>query len=180
LRPTKGSLIDFSFEQVVGDFSFPVGSIEANKYFTLYERADGSGRHVLALRSQVSLAGSNTPVFERFYAGGFRSIRGFAFRGVGPSENGFEVGGDFMWLNSIEYQVPIKANDQIYAVAFVDSGTVESRMEVKDYRVSVGVGVRFVVPMLGPVPIALDLGFPVVKGPGDHEQVFGFWLGFTH
>src|SRR5262249_11539726 len=132
LRPTKGSLIDFSFEQVLGDFSFPVGSIEANKYFTIYERTDGSVSHVLTLRSQVALAGSNAPVFERFYAGGFRSIRGFAFRGVGPNVNGDEVGGDFMWLNSIEYQVPIKANDQIYAVAFVDSGTVHSRVEVKD------------------------------------------------
>lgn len=180
LRPTRGSLVDFSFEQVLGDFTFPVGSIEANKYFTLHERADGSGRHVLALRSQVALTGSHAPVFERFYAGGFRSIRGFAFRGVGPVQNGFELGGDFMWLNSIEYQVPIKANDQIYAVAFVDSGTVESRLEVKDYRVAAGFGVRFIVPMLGPVPIALDFGFPIVKGPGDKEQVFGFWLGFTH
>jgi len=39
-------------------------------------------------------------------------------------------------------------------------------------------GVRIQVPMLGPVPIALDFGFPIVKGPGDKEQVFSFWLGF--
>ena len=44
---------------------------------------------------------SNAPVFERFYAGGFRSLRGFGFRGVGPETNGFRVGGDFMLLNSI-------------------------------------------------------------------------------
>jgi outer membrane protein assembly complex protein YaeT len=180
LRPTEGSLVDLSYEQVVGDFSFPVLNLEANKYFTVYQRADGSGRHVLALRSQISWAGSNTPVFERFYAGGFRSIRGFAFRGVGPETNGYEVGGDFMFLNSIEYQVPIKANDQIYAVAFLDSGTVEPTTEIKNYRVSAGFGVRFVVPMLGPVPIALDFGFPIVKATGDHEQVFSFWLGFFH
>jgi outer membrane protein insertion porin family len=53
-------------------------------------------------------------------------------------------------------------------------------MEIKDYRVSAGFGVRFVVPMLGPVPIALDFGFPIVKGPGDREQVFSFWVGFFH
>jgi outer membrane protein assembly complex protein YaeT len=180
LRPTEGSKVTFTFEEVTGDFTFPVGTVEANKYFTVWQRADGSGRHVLALRSLVAVAGTHAPVFERFYAGGFHSIRGFQFRGVGPTENGFEVGGDFMFLNSLEYQVPIKANDQIYLVGFVDSGTVEQNVEIKNYRVSAGFGIRFVVPMLGPVPIALDFGFPIVKKDGDKEQVFSFQLGWTY
>ena len=85
-----------------------------------------------------------------------------------------------MWLNSIEYQVPIKSNDHLYFVTFLDSGTVEPRYDIKNYRVSAGVGLRVVVPMLGQLPIALDLGFPIVKGPEDHEQNFSFWLGFFH
>ncbi|HBI46286.1 MAG TPA: hypothetical protein DDY78_26050, partial [Planctomycetales bacterium] len=123
-------------------------------------------------------AGANTPVYERFYAGGFRSIRGFEFRGVGPDVNGFKVGGDFQVLNSLEYQVPLVAKDAIYAVGFIDSGDVESRVGFKDYRVSAGVGLRIVVPALGQVPIALDFGVPIVKGPNDLKQVFSFWLGF--
>ena len=43
-----------------------------------------------------------------------------------------------------------------------------------------GVGLRIVVPMLGPVPIALDFGFPIVKAPEDREQIFSFWIGFFH
>ena len=89
-------------------------------------------------------------------------------------------GGDFLFLNSLEYQIPILANDQLFFVAFVDSGTVEPSVEIKDYRVAAGVGARIVVPMLGPVPIALDFGFPIVKGPGDREQLFSFWVGFFH
>src|SRR5262249_28430628 len=147
------------------------------KYFTIYQRPDGSGRHVLAARSQVAWAGTEAPVFERFYMGGFRSLRGFAFRGVGPNVDGFEVGGDFMFANSLEYQVPLTANDHFYVVGFVDSGTVESRIGIKDYRVSAGVGARIIVPMLGPVPIALDFGFPIVRGPNDHEQLFSFYIG---
>ena len=177
LRPTEGSYVQASFEQFLGDFSFPQILVEGNKYFTTYERADGSGRHVLALRSQIGWTGSNTPVFERFYAGGFQSLRGFEFRGVGPDVLGFKVGGDFLFLNSLEYQIPILANDHLYAVAFVDSGTVERQVEIRDYRVSAGFGLRIVVPMLGPVPIALDFGFPIVKGPTDHEQVFSFYVG---
>ncbi len=180
LHPTKGTVLEFSYEQVMGDFTFPKIGVEANQYFTMYQRADGSGRHVLQLHSQVDWAGSNAPVFERFYAGGFQSLRGFAYRGVGPELDGFRLGGDFMFLNSIEYQIPVMANDRLFLVGFIDSGTVESNVSIKDYRVSAGVGLRVVVPMLGPVPIALDLGFPIVKGPNDHEQVFSFWLGFFH
>jgi outer membrane protein assembly factor BamA len=179
LRPTEGTLVSASYEQVFGDHTYPLLNLEANQFFTVYQRADGSGRHVVALRSQVSWAGDNTPVYDRYFAGGFRSLRGFAFRGVSPeSPNGYRIGGDFMFLNSVEYQIPVLANDSFYFVSFVDSGTVEPRTEIRDYRVSAGFGVRFMVPMLGPVPIALDFAFPIVKGPRDQEQVFSFWLGF--
>jgi outer membrane protein insertion porin family len=180
LRATEGSVLDLSFEQFLGDFNFPQLNAEFSKYWTTYQRADGSGRHVLALHSEVAWTAPDTPVFERFYAGGFRSMRGFEFRGVGPALDGFELGGDFMLLNSLEYQIPILANDNLYAVFFCDTGTVESKVEIKDYRVSVGTGLRITVPMMGPLPIALDVGFPVVRGPQDHLQVFSFWVGFFH
>jgi outer membrane protein insertion porin family len=180
VRATEGSLVEASFEQFFGDFTFPQIVIEGSKYWTVYERPDGSGRHVLAGRSELGWSGSNTPVFERFYAGGFRSMRGFEFRGVGPDINGFKVGGDFLLLNSLEYQFPVLANDHLYGVVFVDSGTVESSVEIRNYRIAVGAGIRIFVPYLGPVPIALDLGFPIVKGPNDKEQVLSFWVGFFH
>lgn len=178
LRPTEGSMLEASYEQVLGDFTFPLVSVEGSKYFTIYQRPDGSGRHVLAARSQFGIAGANAPVFERFYAGGFRTLRGFEFRGVGPDDNGFKTGGKFMLLNSLEYQIPIRANDMLYTVFFVDGGTVERDVELKNYRVTAGAGLRIVVPMLGPVPIALDFGFPIAKARGDRDQIFSFWLGF--
>jgi outer membrane protein insertion porin family len=180
IRPTQGSQIQASYEELTGEFTFGVLNLLFNKYFTTFKRPDGSGRQVLVYRGQFGLASDNTPVYERFFAGGFTSIRGFQFRGVGPNENGFFVGGDFMLLNSLEYQVPVVANDNIFLVGFVDSGTVSPRInEFSNYAVSVGFGIRFTVPMLGPVPIALDFGFPVVKPPGDITQVFNFWMGFT-
>jgi outer membrane protein insertion porin family len=73
--------------------------------------------------------------------------------------------------------VPVRANDQLYLVGFIDAGTVERDIEINNYRVSAGVGLRIVVPMMGPVPIALDFGFPIVRAPQDREQVFSFWVG---
>ena len=180
IRPTTGSQIQASYEELTGEFTFGVVNVLLNKFWTTYQRPDGSGRHVLVYRGQAGLSSNNTPVYERFFAGGFTTIRGFQWRGVGPNTNGFFTGGDFMLLNSLEYQIPVKANDQIFLVGFVDSGTVSPTInQFSNYAVSAGFGIRFTVPMLGPVPIALDLGFPLVSPPGDIKQIFNFWMGFT-
>jgi outer membrane protein assembly factor BamA len=178
LRPTEGGVFDISYEHVFGDYTFPNFNVMASRYFTTFQRKDGSGKQVFSIRSQVGIEGTNAPVYERFFAGGMRSIRGFQFRGVGPNENGFMMGGSFLFLNSIEYQIPILANDSLAFVTFVDSGTVERRIGITDYRVSAGFGFRITIPALGPVPIALDFGFPIVKGERDRDQLFSFWLGF--
>lgn len=178
LMPTSGSVVDFGVEQVLGDYQFPIGTVEASKFFTIWQRKDGSGKHVLAARTQVTVMGGNAPVFERVYAGGIRSFRGFSFRGVGPNENQLNVGGTFAFLNNIEYQVPILANDKLYFASFIDHGTVERGFGIKDYRVAVGVGLRIVVPALGPLPIALDFAVPLTRSPYDSKQLFSFYMGW--
>jgi len=179
IYPTNGSVFDIGYEQVLGDYTFPIGTAEYTKFLSskYLQREDGSGKHVVAVRSQVSIAGSNAPVFERFYAGGFRSLRGFTFRGVGPSENNLHVGGTFSLLNTVEYQIPILQNDKLFFVTFLDHGTVERNVEIKNYRVSAGFGFRIAVPALGPLPIALDFAFPLNQRETDNKQMFSFYVG---
>jgi outer membrane protein insertion porin family len=178
IRPTNGSVFEFNYEQVFGDYTYPLVTGEFTSFWTTWSRLDGSGRHVLAFRSQGSWAGDDTPVYDRFYAGGFRSIRGFQFRGVGPHVGEYNVGGTFAFLNSIEYQIPVVPSDSLYVVGFVDSGTVGRSVSLADYRVTAGVGLRISMPqLLGPVPLAIDFGFPLRDAPGDKRQVFSFWIG---
>ncbi len=54
------------------------------QFFRLFERADHTGCRVLSLSARVGFTGDNTPIYERYYAGGFSSLRGFEFRGVSP------------------------------------------------------------------------------------------------
>ncbi|HMP01976.1 MAG TPA: BamA/TamA family outer membrane protein [Gemmatales bacterium] len=178
LRPTEGNLFELAYEQGLGDYTFPILTAEDNQYFTLYERPDGSGRHVLQLRAMVGWSGDDTPVFERFFAGGIHTIRGFDFRGVGPDERGFKLGGNFMFIGSVEYQIPLIASDKVFAVVFSDFGTVESNVEIRDFRVSVGAGLRLIVPMFGPLPIALDWAYPLAKKESDDRRLFNFSVGF--
>ncbi|MDZ4689564.1 MAG: BamA/TamA family outer membrane protein, partial [Planctomycetaceae bacterium] len=122
---------------------------------------------------------SGTPIFEDFYAGGFQSSRGFAVRGVTPVENGVEVGGQFQLLGSVEYQVPVMANEMVKAVVFSDFGTVDSDVTLDKFRLSVGAGLRVTVPGMGPVPIALDWAVPIMKEDIDREQLFSFYIGIN-
>ena len=130
----------------------------------------------------------NTPVYDRFFAGGFSTIRGFGFRGVSPVEfrpppNETEyahVGGDAMFLASAEFLFPLTADDMLRGVVFCDTGTVEPTINKwnASYRVAPGFGLRISVPMFGAAPIALDFAFPIVKDSTDSTQIFSFFVGF--
>ncbi len=124
---SEGHLLSGTIEETVGSFQYPRASVEWSQFFRIFERADRSGKHVLSLKVQAGYSGDDTPIFERYYAGGFSTIRGFAFRGVTPRDPvyGMGVGGDFQMLATAQYLFPITADDMLRGVVFVDAGTVE-------------------------------------------------------
>lgn len=181
--PTRGYYFEGSGEYVTGSFDYPRVEADFRKYFLLSERPDHSGRHVISYATNVGWLGDDAPIYDRFYAGGFSTMRGFDFRGASPITfvgfHGVETGGNFQWLNSLQYLFPITADDMLHGVVFCDFGTVERTVEIEDFRVAPGVGLRVTVPAMGPAPIALDFAFPVAKADFDDEQVFSFSMGFS-
>jgi outer membrane protein insertion porin family len=183
---TEGHLIQASIEQVIGTWQYPRAEIDLRQHFTMYERPDGSGRHVLSLSGSVGYTGDNTPVYDRYFAGGFSTIRGFAFRDASPMKWGSNVndmvvvGGDFQLLASAEYMFPITADDMLRGVVFCDTGTVEPTIKEwsNKYRVAPGFGLRISVPAMGPAPLAFDFAFPIAWNPGDRFEMFSFFVGF--
>jgi outer membrane protein insertion porin family len=177
--PTEGHLIELSFEQAFGSFDYPRGEFDYSQYFMMRERPDGSGRHTLAYTMKLGFSGSDTPIFENYFAGGYSTLRGFAFRGASPIDSGVRVGGEFRWLNSLEYFFPLTADDMIKGVVFCDFGTVEEDIALRgeNFRAAPGFGFRVNVPALGPAPLAFDFAFPVARAAGDDEQMFSFFFG---
>jgi outer membrane protein insertion porin family len=177
--PTKGNYLEASFEQGWGTFTFPKVQIEGRQYLTLWSRPDGSGKRFMTFRGFYGITGQDTPVYEKFYAGDFRSFRGFTYRGVGPRELGVNVGALQSLLGSVEFQFPWTANDKLQQVIFTDMGTLENSYDLKNFRLSVGTGLRIYLPqqVFGPLPIALDLAFPIIKTDQDREQIFNFFVG---
>lgn len=176
--PTEGHYLEAGYEQAFGEFHYPRGDLIARQYFTTYQRADGEGRHILALNGQITYTGDDTPIFERLYAGGFSSFRGFQFRGVTPRDNGIGVGGQWQALGSVEYIFPFNASESVRGVVFSDFGTVEKKVAFNDFRASAGAGLRVTIPAMGPLPIALDLAWPIVREDFDKTRLFSFYVGF--
>lgn len=181
--PTEGAYLELEYTQAFGDFSYPRGDVEYRRYFLVYQRDDGSGRHTLSYGSRLGFTGSDTPVFENYFAGGFSTMRGFDFRGASPLEGGIRVGGEFQWLNSIEYMFPLTSDDMIRGVAFCDFGTVERDITIdsENFRVAPGFGFRVHMPAagMGGAPLAFDFAFPVATAAGDETQMFSFYLGVS-
>ncbi len=187
LFPTRGSRTVVSVERVGtfgGDYDFTRAKLNYNKFWTM-------STDVLDRRSVLRFsfeAGqifeeNESPIFERFYAGGHSSFRGFRNRGVGPrgirantlTASTDAVGGDFQLLTGLQYEVPLM--DRILrGVIFTDQGLLTNESGLEPWRVSVGVGIRLAIPMLSQAPFALDLSIPLEAEDADQEQVLSFSL----
>ena len=177
---TEGRYLSLTYSQGFGQVDFPRLDVDYRRYFKLFERPDTSGRHTLSLGTKLGFSGSNTPVFENYFAGGFSTIRGFDFRGASPVEGDVIVGGEFQFLNTIEYMFPLTADDMVKGVLFCDYGTIEEDIEInsENFRVAPGFGFRIHMPAAGlGAPLAFDFAFPVAHADTDETEVFSFYLG---
>lgn len=184
LRPSRGAKVSLGVERIGvlgGDYEFTKLGAEHVVFFTVDE--DFLGRKtILSLRTKVDYipeGQEESPLFERYYLGG-RDFRGFRFRTISPkgvtalgAETDDPIGGSFSFFFGPQIEKPL-FKDIVSVVAFVDTGTADTDVSFENYRVSGGFGLRLYVEAIGPVPIAFDFGFPIIKQYGDEERVFSF------
>ena len=173
---TKGQYLQLSAEQGFGSFTWTKFDAEGRAYLPTGSRPDGSGKRFFTFRSHFGIATESTPVYERYFAGNFGNLRGFQYRTVSPHVFGVPTGGVMMGLGSVEYQFPWNARDTFHQIIFTDFGTVTGNYQFTDMRISVGTGLKVVLP-ISPMPFEFDLAFPVLKAPGDKVQYFNFQVG---
>ena len=178
--PTTGEDYEVSVEEVMGDFTYTILSGTYRWYHTLAE--DLSERKtVLETKFQASsIVGGDAPLFEKFYGGGNRSIRGFDYRGVSPrginpitGEEDDPVGSDWIVVANTEIVVPM-ASDTFAALFFFDAGMVETG----GIRTAIGTGIQIMLPQwFGPVPMRFELAAPLSKDETDETKAFSFSVG---
>ncbi|MDI6733690.1 MAG: outer membrane protein assembly factor BamA, partial [Planctomycetota bacterium] len=201
--PRKGYRIRLSEEYtggvLGGDFDFTKTFLTVENFNPLLDISDDK-KIVLGLTTtiaQIETMGDTekVPFFERFYAGGFRSIRGFRFRSISPKENGVSVGGKILSLFNSELTCPLYTEDigptkmEIVRLAvFYDAGNAVNGWDELKWdksrtftgydtiiRTSFGYGLRF---QIGPIPLSWDIAYPIKKLPDDDIQRVQMNFGF--
>jgi translocation and assembly module TamA len=94
-----------------------------------------------------------------FRAGGDESVRGYAYRSLGPVVDGVVTSGRSLLTASAEVQHPITPRlPALWGAAFVDAGNAAERFGNLHPKVGVGVGVRYRSPV---GPLQLDVAYGV-------------------
>lgn len=180
-NPTRGHKFRLSWEQagaLGGDYAYAKLEASYVQHWTITTDAYNR-KTVLSVRGNAGYIVGDAPVFERYYAGGIGSMRGFSFRGISP-EDGLrndKIGGDFMVLTGAEYTIPLY-EDLMHGVFFLDMGTVERDLEITSWRSAVGFGLRITLPIFGRIPMEFDLAAPLTKEDEDDTRIFSFYIGF--
>jgi outer membrane protein assembly factor BamA len=160
-----------------GDYAFYRLSAEAAQYFS------PGLETVLAFRLKLGFADAigsedNLPIFERFFAGGQKSVRGYGRRRLGPkSASDDPLGGRSLLEGSVELRRPLPIVEGLGAVIFVDFGQVSLErfdVPVDDLKFSAGPGLTYATPV---GPLSLYVGFPFDPPRGDAGWQIHFSIG---
>ncbi|MCD4780773.1 MAG: outer membrane protein assembly factor BamA [Candidatus Omnitrophica bacterium] len=181
-NPTRGLVLD-------GGVDFAGGFLGGDKDFY---RVQGKVSYYIPLKFKSVLQftlktgmvteygdSETVPIFERFFAGGARTIRGYDERKVGPLDPNTNdpVGGEAMVIANIEYTLPLI--EYVKLAAFVDTGSVWAQAEdfgTGDLFSGVGLGLRVKTPI---GPINLDYGYPLNDEPGEEGRSGKFYFSVS-
>ena len=178
-NPKKGHVITLAADQAGaiwgGQYSFFKIAAEAKKYIDIGWDTVFASRLKLGLADAIG-SDKNYPLFERFFAGGEKSVRGYGRRRLGPLDAADEpIGGLSLVEGSLELRRPVWK--EINGALFLDFGQVSKRafdLPVGNLRFSSGFGLAYATPV---GPVRLDLGFPFKPPRGDRPWQIHFSIG---
>ena len=178
----NGSFNSIGVEVNAGDLDYYKARYRHQSAFALSET------FILGLKGRIGYGESfgdvdGLPIYEKYFAGGVRSVRGYEFNSLGPLDsNGDPLGGDFQVIYSAEVLFPIEAlgsSETFRLGVYFDAGNVFADVDSFDsseLRQSVGVSAKW-FSFIG--PIEFSYAKPLNDQPEDDTQEFQFALGAT-
>ncbi|MBA3582344.1 MAG: outer membrane protein assembly factor BamA [Gammaproteobacteria bacterium] len=178
--PDKGKLQVLSYE-----LATPISDLE---YFKLDYRAEYYwpmfAKTVLLLKYSFSYGDGRhdlkeLPFYEKYTAGGIRSVRGYESRSLGPVDSrGNAYGGDFKPLGTVEYILPPPGESAAARISlFYDTGYVypdAKEFETEELHTSWGVTARWLTPMGA---LIFSYAVPLQYLDNDDIERFQFTIG---
>lgn len=167
-RPTRGSTVNLAHQVGLpflgGEYGYQRTTLLVTRYVEVREGWILAGKILPGVIFGYGGENDRVPLFQRLFAGGASSVRGYERRQLGPKDDpasfGQErdpepVGGRALFETSLELRFPLRGN--LTGAAFVDAGNVWSHpdeMSFGDLKYTPGAGVRYATPV---GPIRLDV-----------------------
>jgi outer membrane protein insertion porin family len=176
----SGHINSISLEVHGGDLDFYKTRFYHQSAFAL------SDTYTLSFKGRVGYgdgynATPDLPIFEKFTAGGVRSVRGYDYNSLGPIDSrGDHYGGNLQVISTTEILFPVEAlgsSETFRLGVYFDIGSVFADVDSYDFgelRQSLGVSAKW-FSFIG--PIEFSYAFPLNDEPGDETQNFQFALG---
>ena len=155
---------------------------------SFYLRGEVQGAYYLPVSDNIVLASRarfasipGAPVSaiapsRRLYAGGGGSVRGYAYKGIGPRNSlGDPTGGRSLTELSLEARIRTGLlGGALGIVPFIDAGTVgeDATPGFDEIKIGAGIGARYHTNF---GPLRIDVGVPLNPGPNDSK--FGVYVG---
>ncbi len=119
------------------------------------------------------------PPFEKYYAGGTRTVRGYKANRLGPRDtNGDPLGGNVRAVGNMEliFPSPFSGQEEKTRLSlFVDAGNVfNDGIEFGELRYSTGIALQWLTPI---GPLSFSVAAPLNDKDGDETESFQFTLG---
>ena len=171
--PLRGVFFTNDFQLTGGPFGGTKNFIKYSTRFSYFYPLINKSVIELRLRGGWADPFSDTnkvPIYERFFAGGANTIRGYEERKVGPVDPATNdpLGGESMFVANIEYTYPLM--EFLKVATFFDSGEVwekNSDFFSTDLKKSIGLGIRVKTPI---GPVSVDYGWPLDLLPGQQTK----------
>ena len=175
--PHRGGLLSWTGEAAPNFFGSNLQFLrtvaEARRYHTL-----GDTNIILAGRLKFGViepiqSTQQIPIFRRFFAGGYDSVRGYRLDYLGPrNAAGQPLGGEALAEGSLEARIPIYKDFR--AVAFLDFGNVflqVHNIDLGQLKYAPGLELRYMTP-IGPLGVGIGIPTNPINGHKDNYRVF--------
>ena len=176
----SGHLNAITLELFNGDLDYYKISYRHQTAFPVTDSITFGFRSRIGFGEQYSNT-SDVPFFDKFTAGGVRSVRGYERNSLGPLDSaGNPFGGNLQVINTVELLIPVEAlgsSDTFRVALYFDAGNVFEDInayESRELRQSVGLSAKW-FSVVG--PLEFSYAFPLNDQPGDDIRSFQFALG---
>ncbi len=183
LNPVSGMLNSVTVEYAGGIFGGRSSFIKTIAKSVYHQQLHTPG-YVLSTSVRLGLttglqgdSESELISFERFWAGGSTTVRGYAERGLGPADTTGKHRGNVLFVFNTELRFTVL--DPIQGILFLDSGNVWGSLAEIDYTwmpTSIGVGLRL---NLGPLIGGVDYAVPLRSVPNVPTNSLYLRIGST-